>query len=163
MSTIGIISDTHGILRQDILDFLSDVNEIWHAGDIGSFDVFDKLSSFKPSRLVFGNIDNNKIRLETKEIDIFHIDGIKVLMTHIGGKSNYYEKKIIPIIEKERPNLLITGHSHILKINKDSKYNFLHINPGACGNYGFNLFITAVKISIEKAKIFDILVYEKIK
>lgn len=163
MKIIGIISDTHGTLRKDILDFLSNVDEIWHAGDIGSLEIIDKLSNYKPSIFVYGNIDNAKIRLETKEYEIFIKEDLKVLMTHIGEIYSTNYNKILSIIEKENINLLITGHSHILKIYRNHKYNFLHINPGACGNYGVNNFITAVKITIDKEKISDVLVYEKPK
>jgi len=161
MKKIALISDTHGILLNSVLDFLSDSDEIWHAGDIGNINVLEELEKLKPLRAVYGNIDNHEIRIRVPEIQFFEMEKHKVLMTHIGGYPGRYENKIYNEILLKKPNLFISGHSHILKIMQDKKHNFLHINPGAAGTNGFHLFITAVKFILDNGKIHDVFVFEQ--
>ena len=102
MKRIGLLSDTHGWLNPAVFDFFKDCDEIWHVGDIGGTDVADSLSAFKPLRAVYGNIDDQKIRLMFPRINIFTIENIKVMMTHIGGYPNHYEPgiKALPMSHK---------------------------------------------------------------
>ncbi len=158
---IGLLSDTHGYLDKEILNFLNDVDEIWHAGDIGDEKVLDKLESLKPTRAVYGNIDNHKVRARTKEQLRFNINGLDVLMIHIGGYPGKYVPEIKKQIIKDPPKLFISGHSHILKVINDPENKLLHINPGAAGNKGWHKFITAVKFDINNKKIENLLVFEK--
>ncbi len=160
---IGLVSDTHGFIDKEILDFFSDVNEIWHAGDIGSEDVLNCLENLKPMRAVYGNVDNYIIRKRTKHIQRFIVCGIDVLMIHIGGYPGRYVQEIKEILKQNPPDLFISGHSHILKIINDKKHKLLHINPGAAGKFGWHRFITAVKFDIEDGKIKDIQVFEKLR
>ncbi len=149
MIRIGIISDTHGRFLPKVKDFLSACDEIWHAGDIGSPEVLDELKKFRPLRAVYGNIDGTAVRSECPEMLLFHAEKLKVLITHIGGYPGKYHPQSKKIIELEKPGLFVCGHSHILKVIYDQKYSLLHINPGAAGNYGLHVSITAVRLKIE--------------
>lgn len=153
MKNIGLISDTHNYLDERLFDLFSDVDEIWHAGDLGDVRLLDKLISFKPIRAVYGNIDDIIIRKRLKEIERFECENVKILMTHIGGYPGKYEPKILKQIVEDRPNIVISGHSHILKVIFDKKYNCLHLNPGACGISGFHSVRTALRFTIDGADI----------
>jgi len=161
MPRIGLLSDTHGFINPRILEFFSSCDEIWHAGDIGNLETADKLASLKPLRAVYGNIDGTELRVSYPENQVFVCEGIKVLMTHIGGYPGRYEKEARQLIESEKPGLFITGHSHILKVMFDKKYNLLHMNPGAAGNSGFHHLITCLRFVIDGKDIRDLEVFEK--
>ena len=156
MIRIGLLSDTHSYLHQKIFDFFKNCDEIWHAGDIGNIELAEKLNSFKPLKAVYGNIDGQDIRGMYPRDLIFYTEKVKVMMTHIGGYPGRYERSAIPLIIKERPKLFITGHSHILKVMFDKKYQHLFINPGAAGKYGVHKSITMVRFVIEGDLIKDL-------
>jgi uncharacterized protein len=156
MIKIGLLSDTHSYFHPKILDFFSKCDEIWHAGDIGNLELAEKLNSFKPLRSVYGNIDGQDIRGVYPRDQVFYAEKVKVLMTHIGGYPGRYEKSVIPIILREKPKLFITGHSHILKVMYDKRYQLLFINPGAAGIYGFHRSITMVRFFIDEDLIKDL-------
>jgi putative phosphoesterase len=156
MKRIGILSDTHGTLNERVIRFFDPVDEIWHAGDMGDVNVGRRLATAKLVRGVHGNIDNQPVRLEYPKVLIFYVEQVKVLMTHIGGYPGRYERDIREIIEKERPKLFVCGHSHILKVIYDPKYELLHINPGAAGNSGLHQSITAVRLVIEDDQMMDL-------
>jgi putative phosphoesterase len=157
---IGIISDTHGVFDNVLMEFLAPCDQIWHAGDFGSVEVADKIAEFKPLKGVYGNIDGGVMRRMFSEFNLFEVDGVKVLMTHIGGYPGRYERRILPLIESERPNIFISGHSHILKVMPDRKYNLLHINPGAAGRQGFHKVSTLVRFVIDGATPKDLEIME---
>lgn len=161
MLKIGVLSDTHGWLNPKVLEFFKECDEIWHAGDIGSIDLADELANFKPLRAVYGNTDDWEVRREYPMIQIFNAEDLKVIMTHIGGYPSHYEPEIKGLIVKERPNIFISGHSHILKIMQDKKYNLLHINPGAAGRNGFHKTITMVRFQIDGKRIEKMEVFEQ--
>jgi len=160
MKHIGIISDTHGDIHPRVFSFFKDCDEIWHAGDIGNIETLDNLSKFKHVRAVYGNIDGGKLRLYCKEYEVFTIEEIKVLMTHIGGYPGKYTQLAKQLISQHKPNIFISGHSHILKIIHDNKNNLLHINPGAAGNSGQHQYITLIRFTIDKGNINDLEVFE---
>jgi hypothetical protein len=161
MPRIGLLSDTHGFINPRIIDFLSGCDEIWHAGDIGNVETADTLSALKPLRAVYGNIDGAEIRMSYPKFQVFTCEGVKVMMTHIGGYPGRYEKEARQMIESEKPGLYITGHSHILKVMYDKKYSLLHMNPGAAGNSGFHHVITCLRFTIDGKDIRDLEVFEK--
>lgn len=150
---IGLLSDTHGWLEERIFHHFAHCDEIWHAGDIGTSELTDKLAAFKPLRAVYGNIDGAALRRTYPENLHFEIAGLKVFMTHIGGYPGKYPTRIREQIMAEKPGLFICGHSHILKVMPDKQYNLLHINPGAAGNHGFHRVKTLVRFEIENGKI----------
>ncbi len=160
MPIIGLLSDTHGYLHPKITEFFGNCDEIWHAGDIGNFDLARKLAEFKPMRAVYGNIDGTDVRLSYPRVQLFSSDEVKVLMTHIGGYPGRYEQDVRQLIDKEHPGLFISGHSHILKVIYDQKNQLLHINPGAAGNSGMHQAITFVRFVIEGKNIRDLEIFE---
>ena len=157
---IGLLSDTHGYLDPAIFDYFKDCDELWHAGDIGNMKIIEKLEKFKPLRAVYGNIDGGILR-QTFPLDLkFNCEGMDVWITHIGGYPGRYSKRIRETLQVQAPQLFICGHSHILKIMPDKKYNLLHINPGACGHHGFHQMRTIVRFDIQNAKILNCEVIE---
>ena len=160
MKRIGLLSDTHGYLDPKIFTYFAEVDEIWHAGDIGSIEVIDQLKTFKPLRAVFGNIDDHVIRREVPEFNRFTIEHVNVLLTHIGGKPGKYSTPASNELEKEAPNLFICGHSHILLVKMDPRYSMLWMNPGACGIKGFHTVKTLLRFSITADRIHDLEVIE---
>lgn len=160
MTRIGLLSDTHGFIDEKILAFFENCDEIWHAGDIGTIEIFDYISSIKPLRAVYGNIDNHKIRTVCKESIHFKVEGINVLMTHIGGTPKRYDPRAKLNINKFEPDLFICGHSHILRIQYDKIHNFLYVNPGAAGNQGFHGKKTAVRFEINEGNINNMEIFE---
>jgi len=160
MKKIILLSDTHSALDERFLPHLEDANEIWHAGDIGDIEVLENLEKTTKVRAVYGNIDNHIIRSATKEFINFKCEEVNVLITHIGGYPGKYSKGIKEKIQKLRPKLFICGHSHILKVIFDKKFNLLHMNPGAAGNYGVHKVKTILKFKIDKENITDLKVIE---
>ncbi len=153
MKKIGLLSDTHGYLDPKILHYFENVDEIWHAGDIGDLIVTDELKKIKPLRAVYGNIDDTKIRTEFPEHNRFEIEGVDVLITHIGGRPGNYSKPVVEILKTNPPQLFICGHSHILLVKMDPKLNMLCMNPGAAGKKGFHQIKTILRFEINEGKI----------
>ena len=160
MKQIVLLSDTHHTLDERFIPHLKQCDEIWHAGDIGSLQITDQLKKIAPIRVVYGNIDNHKIRAHFKKTLLFRCEQIKVMMTHIGGYPGRYDKKILPMIEQENPDLFICGHSHILKVMHDKKHKLLHMNPGAIGDFGIHKVKTILCFTIEGKKIKNLRVVE---
>ncbi len=152
MVKIGLLSDTHGFLDSSIYKYFKYCDEIWHAGDIGTIQVFDELRKFKPTRAVFGNIDGHIIRSAMPEHLYFEIEGLKVYITHIGGYPGKYNFGVKSFLQKNPANLFICGHSHILKVMYDNTFKLLHINPGAAGNHGFHQVKTLIRFEINEGK-----------
>ena len=147
---VGLLSDTHGYLDPKVFEYFNQVDEIWHAGDIGTLSVTESLSHFKPLKAVFGNIDDLVTRQKFEEDLWFQAEDLTVWMTHIGGTPPHYNPRITKILKQRIPDVLICGHSHILKVQKDSLHNnLLFINPGAAGNHGFHVIRTLIRMEIE--------------
>lgn len=150
---IGVISDTHNTFDTLLEEFLAPCDEVWHAGDFGSVEVADRIARFKPLRGVYGNIDGGVLRRMYNDFMLFEVEGVKVLMTHIGGYPRHYSPKALQHIHISKPKLFIAGHSHILKVIYDPIYELLHINPGAAGKYGIHTLRTAIRFDIEAGEI----------
>ena len=150
---IGLLSDTHSYLDPQIFHYFSDCDEIWHAGDIGSHELADRLEQFKPFRAVYGNIDDKKMQLRYPEHNRFSVDGLDVWMTHIGGYPGKYPKKIREMMLTNPPDLYISGHSHILKVMPDAQFGLLHMNPGACGIEGWHKMKTLLRFDVNNGQI----------
>ena len=149
MTKIGLISDTHNYLDSSVFNHFKDCDEIWHAGDFGSAKIADELSNFKPLRGVYGNIDGWDIKSIYPEQLVFTCEDVKVLMIHIGGYPPKYNSKSKQELLMHRPQLFISGHSHILKIMYDDKLNCLHMNPGAAGRHGWQKVRTLIRFNID--------------
>lgn len=160
MKKILLLSDTHSYIDNQILKFIKQVDEVWHAGDIGSLEVIDTIKKFKPLRAVYGNIDDALIRAEHPLNNKFTIEKVTVWMTHIGGYPNRYDPRIKEEISKNPPQLFISGHSHILKVIFDKKLNLLHMNPGAAGKHGFHAVRTMLRFEINEDKITNLEIIE---
>ncbi len=153
LKKILLLSDTHGHLDHKILKYIKDTDEVWHAGDIGTTAVSDQIHNEKPLKAVYGNIDGHVLRSQFPENQIFNCEGVKVLMTHIGGYPGRYNARVRNLILKEKPQLYICGHSHILKVIQDQKNKLLHMNPGACGVQGFHKIRTLLRFELNAGKI----------
>lgn len=160
MKRIGLLSDTHGCWDEKYLKYFEDCDEIWHAGDIGSYEIVERFEAFKPFRAVYGNIDGYDIRMRFPEINRFKIEETDVLIKHIGGYPGKYDRSVRNILKIKPPQILISGHSHILKVMYDHEFNLLHINPGAAGNFGFHQVRTLLRFCIENGKASDLEVIE---
>ncbi|MGY8909033.1 MAG: metallophosphoesterase family protein [Flavobacteriales bacterium] len=143
-----------------ILKFVKQADEVWHAGDIGNLNVTDTIKKLKPLRAVFGNIDDKDARAEFPLDNKFSLEDVSVWMTHIGGYPNKYNKRIKEEIKINSPKIFISGHSHILKVQYDKKLNLLHLNPGAAGNHGFHKIRTMLRFELEKGEIKNLEIIE---
>jgi uncharacterized protein len=148
MTRIGLLSDTHSFLPDAVFKHFKDVDELWHAGDIGNMHVLKQLEDFKPTKAVWGNIDDAEIQKATNEDMVFTVEETKIYMTHIGGYPPKYNARVKPLIAAHKPDIFICGHSHILKVMRDPSFNLLHLNPGACGNQGWHKVKTLIRLEI---------------
>jgi putative phosphoesterase len=153
MTRIGLISDTHHFIDENVFSHFEPCDEIWHAGDFGSLEIANRLKSFRPLRGVYGNIDGNDIRTHYPEKLHWQSEEVKIFMTHIGGYPPKYTSEIKKELATWRPQLFICGHSHILKIMFDEQLQCLHINPGAAGNQGWHKMRTIVRFAIDGKEI----------
>ena len=153
MKKILLLSDTHSYIGPEIIKYVKQADEVWHAGDIGDLHVTDEIKKLKPIRAVYGNIDDDKIRMEFPENNRFKCEEVDVWITHIGGYPNRYDRRVREEIRRNPPKLFICGHSHILKVIPDKKLYLLHMNPGAAGKQGFHKEKTIVRFSLNKGGI----------
>ena len=160
MKKILLLSDTHGYIDNDILKYVKQADEVWHAGDIGDLAVTDAIKAIKPLKAVYGNIDDTKTRNEFPEHNRFLCEDVEVLITHIGGYPGRYNPRIKNELYQNPPKLFICGHSHILKVMPDKKLNLLHMNPGAVGKHGFHQVRTMLRFTIDGTKIDNMEVIE---
>ncbi len=158
---IGLISDTHSYLDPKVFDYFKNVDEVWHAGDIGDHSVADDLEKFKPLRAVFGNIDDKEIQVRFKEDLWFESEGLSCWMTHIGGAPPNYNPRVKRILKEKTPDIFVCGQSHILRVKKDPNFNnMLYLNPGAAGNHGFHHMKTLLRFEILNKEIKNMEVIE---
>lgn len=168
MTRIGLLSDTHHFLDKAIFEHFKNCDEIWHAGDFGTIDIADEIAAgfnlpYLPRgaqaedrawpgirlRGVYGNIDGPDIRNVYPEQLIFKCEDVKVMMRHIGGYPSKYNPETKKELSIHRPQLFISGHSHILKVMYDEKLNCLHMNPGAAGKQGWHKVRTIIRFAID--------------
>ncbi|MBO5880406.1 MAG: metallophosphoesterase family protein [Paraprevotella sp.] len=160
MTRIGLLSDTHSFWDDKYLAHFEQCDEIWHAGDIGSLEVAQKLSEFRPFQAVYGNCDGGDLRRFYSEKLRWKCEDAEILMTHIGGYPGKYDFKVRKQLYERPPHLFISGHSHILKVQFDPTLNLLHINPGAAGLQGWHKVRTLVRFTIDGQKFKDLEVVE---
>ena len=160
MKKIGALSDTHGHIDQKTLKFLSETDEIWHAGDVGNPSIIDRLEQITAVRAVYGNIDGQQIRGRWPLIQLFECEGLQIIITHIGGKPGRYDRSILGHIKNHKPDVFLCGHSHILKIQHDPQHKMLFINPGSAGKTGFHQVRTAVRFQLDDGNISHMEVHE---
>ncbi|HEY5464775.1 MAG TPA: metallophosphoesterase family protein [Hanamia sp.] len=172
MTRIGLISDTHNYLDPSVFEHFKNCDEIWHGGDFGTIEIANELQRCVAAhsnqtrdgqirvRGVYGNIDGNDIRSVYPEQLVFMCEEVKVMMRHIGGYPPRYNPETKKEILIHKPQLFISGHSHILKIIYDDKLNCLHINPGAAGKHGWQKVRTIIRFAIDGKDIKDCEVIE---
>src|SRR5688572_2897226 len=160
MKRIGLISDTHGYLDEQVSRHFEQCDEIWHAGDFGSIELANQLAAKKPLKGVYGNIDGNDIRTVYPEQLIFMCEDVKVMMRHIGGSPPKYNPETRKELAIHQPRLFISGHSHILKVMYDEKLQNLYMNPGAAGNQGWHKVRTIITFVIDGKDMKDCKVIE---
>lgn len=161
MPKIGLISDTHSYLDPQVYEYFKDVDEIWHLGDVGDVSVLDDLRQFKPLRGVYGNIDDLEVRQELPLDYRFTFEGFDIWMTHIGGYPGRYASRVRDILQVKPPEIFICGHSHILKVMRDKRYNnMLCINPGAAGKHGFQKVRTLLRVDIQNKTLSNLEIVE---
>ena len=160
MTRIGLLSDTHGWWDDRYLQYFEPCDEIWHAGDIGSLEVAQRLADFRPLRAVYGNIDGQELRRLFPQTLRFTVDGAEVVMKHIGGYPGRYDPSVAGSLLARPPKLFVSGHSHILKVKYDKTLGLLHINPGAAGRQGFHTVRTLVRFCINQGQFSDLEVIE---
>lgn len=150
MTKVGILSDTHGYWDERYASHFADCDEIWHAGDVGDYTIIERLSEICPVRAVSGNVDHGMVKRRCPELLIFEVEGMKVLLTHIGGYPGKWSPGMKRLLRDENINLMVDGHSHILKIIYDKELDLLHINPGAAGQQGWHKVRTLVKVDLNQ-------------
>lgn len=157
MTHIGLLADTHGYFDERIAHHLRGCDEIWHAGDVGNAQLVTELQQLAPGfRGVYGNIDGPDVRRTQPLVQDFVVEGLRVLMTHIGGYPGHYAPAARSLLAAARPGLFITGHSHILRVMPDKKHQLLHLNPGAAGRHGFHQVRTLLRFGIDTGKVVDL-------
>jgi uncharacterized protein len=161
MLKVGLISDTHSFLDQAVFEHFKDCDEIWHMGDIGTWDVYEQLAAFKPLKAVWGNIDDKNARNSIPEVLSFESEGLNFYIIHIGALPPSYTKSLKNTLIAQKTNVFLCGHSHILRVIKDQKINNLvYINPGAAGHHGFHHTRTIMRMYLDKGKITNLEVIE---
>jgi putative phosphoesterase len=167
LKKIGLISDTHGYLDEQVITHFKSCDEIWHAGDFGSIEWVNQLklkleavNNKATIRGVYGNIDGQDIRAYFPENSFFTCEGVNVFMKHIGGYPGHYAPSVKDLIIKNNIQLFISGHSHILKVMYDEKTNCLHMNPGAAGKQGWHKTKTLIRFVIDGKEMKDCEVIE---
>ena len=150
MKRIGILSDTHGYWDDRYAEHFASCDEIWHAGDIGSMEVADRLHALCPIfRAVHGNIDGGDVRRLFPEVLRFKCEDADVLLKHIGGYPGHYDFSALSRLRASSPDLFVCGHSHILRVMYDEHFRCLHVNPGAAGIFGFQKVRTLVLLTVD--------------
>lgn len=114
----------------------------------------------KPLRAVYGNVDGTELKSRFPEELFFNCEGKKVFIRHIAGYPNRYNKRTLQLIKQHKPDIVVAGHSHILKVIRDKQLNNLHLNPGAAGIKGFHKVRTMLRFKIDNGRIFDMDVIE---
>lgn len=160
MKRIGILSDTHGYWDDRYLEYFAECDEIWHAGDIGSYDLIRRLEEFRPVKAVCGNCDGGDTRKTYPELLEWECENTRVMMTHIGGYPGKYAPGIRKILSEKRPQLFIAGHSHILKVMFDKQMNLLYINPGAAGIMGWHKVRTLIRVTLSQGNFSNLEIIE---
>ncbi len=161
MTRIGLLSDTHGWIDPTLQEHFAECDEVWHAGDFGGASVIDLLAGWdKPLRLVWGNIDDHEVRAMCPKDLFFQCEGKSVFMTHIAGYPGRYNGRVRKLIIEQKPDIVICGHSHILKVIYDKQLEHLHLNPGAAGRHGFHKIRTALRFTIDGNDVRDMQVIE---
>lgn len=150
---IGVISDTHGLLRPEAVEALRGSERIIHAGDVGDPEILEQLSLIAPVTAVRGNVDKGSWARKLQETEVLQVDGVSIYVLH-----NVNELDLKP--QAAGFSAVIYGHSHVPK--QEMRNGVLYFNPGSAGPRRFNLPVSVGRLRVQKGKILgEILVIQK--
>jgi uncharacterized protein len=141
---IGVISDTHGLLRPEAVEALRGSALILHAGDIGTPEILKHLSEVAPVTAIRGNVDKQKWARQLPQTEVVEVEGVSIYLLH-----NLAELDLRP--EASGFRVVVYGHSHQPKI--EEKNGVLYFNPGSAGPRRFHLPVSVGKLVIEGSKV----------
>ncbi|MGD0506562.1 MAG: metallophosphoesterase family protein [Terriglobales bacterium] len=142
--TLGVISDTHGLLRPEAVRALRGSDRILHAGDVGTPEILKALGQIAPVTAVRGNVDTEPWALSLPETEVVEADGVSIYVLHDLGQLN-----LKPQAAGFR--VVVYGHSHQPKI--EEKDGVLYFNPGSAGPRRFKLPVSVGRLVIEAGKV----------
>ncbi len=137
---IGVISDTHGLLRPEALEVLRGSKQIIHAGDVGSPEILEKLSTIGPVTAVLGNVDKGAWSRKLSETQVLEVGGISIYVLH----------DLTQLDLKPKASgfaAVVSGHSHVPK--QETRDGVLYFNPGSAGPRRFKLPVSIGKLIVE--------------
>jgi putative phosphoesterase len=143
-TTIGIISDTHGLLRPQALEALRGSDRILHAGDVGAPEILEALNQIAPVTAIRGNVDTEPWASTLPITEVVEISGISIYMLH-----DLAQLDLKP--EAAGFRVVVYGHSHKPKI--EEKNGVLYFNPGSAGPRRFSLPVSVGKLTITGGKV----------
>jgi hypothetical protein len=141
---IGVISDTHGLLRPEALAALRDVDRVLHAGDVGKAEILDRLRELAPVTVVRGNVDRETWAAALPDSDLVEFEGVSIYILHDLSRLDLKP-------EAADIRVVVYGHSHQPKI--EEKNGVLYFNPGSAGPRRFQLPVTVGRLLIKNKKI----------
>jgi putative phosphoesterase len=136
---IGVISDTHGLLRPEAVAALRGADRIIHAGDIGDLQILDKLGEIAPVTAVRGNVDRGAWAKKIPAAEVLEVGGVSIYVLHV-----LQQLDLNP--EVAGFAVVVTGHSHVPK--QEWKNGVLYFNPGSAGPRRFGLPVTVGKLVV---------------
>jgi uncharacterized protein len=142
--TVGVISDTHGLLRPEALAALLDSDHIIHAGDIGDPDILKQLTETSPVTAIRGNVDREAWARKLPATDVLHVGGVSIYVLH-----NLRELDLKP--EAAGFGVVVYGHSHTAEY--ETKHGVLYFNPGSAGPKRFRLPVTVGRLRLKNGKV----------
>ena len=141
---LGVISDTHGLLRREAVEALRGADRILHAGDIGDPEILDTLAQIAPVTAVRGNVDTESWAQALPQTEVVEIGGVSIYMLHDLGRLDLKP-------EAAGIGVVVYGHSHKPKI--EEKNGVLYFNPGSAGPRRFQLPLSVGKLFIDVKKV----------
>jgi uncharacterized protein len=141
---VGLLSDTHGVLRSDARRFAGDCDYLIHGGDIGSLEIIEELASMAPLTVVRGNNDGAAWAAHLPETELIRVGGVFLYVIH-----DISRLAIEPSAAGVR--IVVSGHSH--KPSIEERDGVLYVNPGSCGPRRFKLPISVGELLIDGAEV----------
>jgi putative phosphoesterase len=141
---LGIISDTHGLLRPEAVEALRGAQRIIHAGDVGAAEVLEKLSAVAPVTAIRGNVDKGPWARRLPETEVVEVAGVLIYVLHDISRLDLNP-------EAAGFKALVYGHSHVPK--QETREGVLYFNPGSAGPRRFKLPVSVGKLTIERGEV----------
>lgn len=142
--SVGVISDTHGLLRPEALEAMRGSDHIIHAGDVGAPEILEKLSRIAPVTAIRGNVDKAEWARHLPETEVLELGGISIYVLHDLAKLDLKPKAAGFAV-------VISGHSHIAK--QETREGVLYFNPGSAGPRRFRLPVSVGKLIVENGSV----------